>query len=43
MTYRLKGRGAVVAALALGTALGSIAAGGNIRVVGLLAVGHGEG
>ena len=39
-TYRLKGRGAVVAALALGASLGSIAAGGNIRVVGLLAVGH---
>jgi len=37
-TYRLKSRGAVVAAL--GTLVG-IAAGGNVRVVGLLAVGHG--
>lgn len=42
VTYRLQGRGAVVAALALGACLG-IAAGGNIRVVGLLAVGHGGG
>lgn len=41
-TYRLKGRGAVVPALALGAALRSIAAGGNIRIVGLLAIGHGD-
>lgn len=41
-TYRLEGRGAVVPALALGASLGSIAAGRNIRVVGLLAVGHGD-
>lgn len=38
-TYRLEGRGAVVPALALGAALG-VAAGGNVRVVRLLAVGH---
>jgi hypothetical protein len=41
-TYRLKGRSAVVPALALSASLGSIAAGGNIRVVGLFAVGHGD-
>jgi hypothetical protein len=40
-TYRLERCCAVVAILALGALLCACAGGGNVRVVGLLAVGHG--
>jgi hypothetical protein len=40
-TYRLESLRAVVAILALGAWLGTCTAGGNVWVVGLLAVGHG--
>lgn len=41
-TYRLQGSSAVVAIRTACTALG-LAAGGNVRVVGLLTIGHGVG
>jgi hypothetical protein len=40
-TYRLERCCAVVAILALGALLAACASGGNVWVVGLLAVGHG--
>jgi hypothetical protein len=41
-TYRLEGCSAVVAILALAALLATSTAGGNVWVVRLLAVGHGD-